>query len=108
MKFFDNFGGFRASVEAFFCELASLKSKDKKKFSKAQQLCENMLIGQDEDSKIEILSTSSENESKADDIKEEKAKAAKEELFDKIQEIKTKNFPLYSKETIQPSLRVWH
>ena len=55
MKFFDNFGGFRASVEAFFCELASLKSKDKKKFSKAQQLCENMLIGQDEDSKIEIL-----------------------------------------------------
>ena len=57
---------------------------------------------------IKILYTSSENESKADDIKEEKAKVAKEELFDKIQEIKTKNFPLYSKETIQPSLRVWH
>ena len=65
-----------------------------------------MLIGQDEDSEIEILSTSSENESKADDIKEEKAKVAKEEWFDKIQEIKTKHFSLYSKETIQPSLRV--
>ena len=48
----DNLGTFRTSAETFIRELASLKSKDKKKFSKAQQLHQNMLIGQDEESKI--------------------------------------------------------
>ena len=45
LNFLDNLRTFRTSAEAFMGELASLKSKDKKKFSKAQQLCQNMLLG---------------------------------------------------------------
>ena len=52
LNFLDNLRTFRASAEAFMRKLASLKSKDKKKFSKEQQLCQNMLIGQDEESQI--------------------------------------------------------
>ena len=52
LNFLDNLGTFRTSAETFIKELASLKSKDKKKFSKAQQLCQNMLIDQDVESKI--------------------------------------------------------
>ena len=35
LNFLDNLGTFRTSAETFIKELASLKSKDKKKFSKA-------------------------------------------------------------------------
>ena len=52
LNFLDNLGIFRTSVETFLRELPSLKSNNKKKFSEAQQLCDNMLIGQDEESKI--------------------------------------------------------
>ena len=87
LNFLVKLGIFRKSAEAFIRELASLKSKDKNKFSKAEQLCQNMLIDHDEGSKItretEISSTSSENESEVDDSKEDQAKAAKEEWFDK-------------------------
>ena len=41
-------------VHLFITEFVSLQSKDKKKFSKAQQLCDNMLIGQEEESKITL------------------------------------------------------
>ena len=52
LNFLDNLGIFRTAAEAFIGELVSLKSKYKKKFSKAQQLCQNMLIDQDGKSKI--------------------------------------------------------
>ena len=52
LNFLDNLGIFRTSVETFLRELPSLKSNNKKKFSEAQQLCDNTLIGQDEESKI--------------------------------------------------------
>ena len=52
MNILENLGIFCTSAEAFIRELASLKSKDQKKFSKTQQLCENILIGQNEESKI--------------------------------------------------------
>ena len=100
----DNLGIFRTSAEAFIRERVSLKSKDKKKFSKAQQLCQNMLIDQDGKSKItkqtKIPSTSSENESELDDSKEDQAKAAKEEWFDKHKKSKRKRSSLYLNETI--------
>ena len=105
LNFLDNLGIFRTSAEALIRELVSLKSKDKKKFSKAQQLCQNMLIDQDEESKItkktEISSTSSENESEVDDSKEDQAKAAKEEWFDKHKKSKRKRSSLYLNETIE-------
>ena len=46
LNLFDNLGIFRTSAEAFIIEPASIKLKDKKEFSKAQQLFENMLVGQ--------------------------------------------------------------
>ena len=105
LNFLDNLGIFRTSAEAFIRELVSLKSKDKKKFSKAQQLCQNMLIDQDGKSKItkqtKIPSTSSENESEVDDSKEDQAKAAKEEWFDKHKKSKRKRSSLYLNETIE-------
>ena len=47
----DNLVNFRISPEAIIRELASLKSKVRKKFSKTQQLCQNMLTDQAEESK---------------------------------------------------------
>ena len=104
LNFLDNLGIFRTSAEAFIRELVSLKSKDKKKFSKAQHLCHNMLIDQGGKYKItkqtKIPSTSSENESEVDDSKEDQAKAAKEEWFDKHKKAKRKRSSLYLNETI--------
>ena len=50
LHFLDRLGAFRTS--GIYHKLASLKSKDKKKFSKVQQLCQNILIDQGEESKI--------------------------------------------------------
>ena len=65
-----------------------------------------MLINQDEESKItkqtKISNTSSENESEVDDSKEDQAKAAKEEWFDKHKKSKEKRSSLYLNETIEP------
>ena len=65
-----------------------------------------MLIDQDEESKIvkktEISGTSSENESEVDYNKEDQAKAAKEEWFDKHKKSKRKRSSLYLNETIEP------
>ena len=49
LNFLENLGVFCTSTEAFIRELAPLKSKGKKKSSKAQLLCDTMLIGQDEE-----------------------------------------------------------
>ena len=49
LNFLENLGVFRTSTEAFIRELAPLKSKGKKKSSKAQLLCDTMLIDQDEE-----------------------------------------------------------
>ena len=65
-----------------------------------------MLIDQDEECKItkktETSSTSSENESEVDDSKEDQAKAAKEEWFDKHKKSKRKRSSLYLNETVEP------
>ena len=65
-----------------------------------------MLIDQDEEFKItkktETSSTSSENESEVDDSKEDQAKAAKKEWFDKHKKSKRKRSSLYLNETIEP------
>ena len=52
--------------------------------------------------KNEASSTSSENESDVDDIKEEQAKAAKEKWFDKHKKLKRKRYSLYLNETKEP------
>ena len=52
--------------------------------------------------KTEISSTSSENESEVDGSKEEQAKAAKEEWFDKHKKSKRKRSSLYLNGTIEP------
>ena len=52
--------------------------------------------------KTEISSTSSENEREVDDSKEDQAKAAKEECFDKHKKSKRKCSSLYLNETIEP------
>ena len=105
LNFLDNLRTFRTSAEAFIRKLVSLKSKDKKKFSKAQHLCLNMLIGQDKKSKItektEISGASSENESEVDYNDEEQAKEAKEEWFEKHSKSKQKRSSLYLNETIE-------
>ena len=49
LNFLDNSGTFRTFAEALIRKLASLKSKDKKKFSKTLQLCQNMLIDTEEE-----------------------------------------------------------
>ena len=54
--------------------------------------------------KNEILSTSNENERELDDSKEEQAKAAKEEWFDKHKKSKRKRSSLYLNKTKEPIL----
>ena len=74
----DNLVNFRISPEAIIRELASLKSKVKKKFSSFVRICwltkpKNKKITK----KTEVSSISSETESELDDSKEEKQKQQK-------------------------------